>query len=140
MKKLTYISINHFSRFLNVDFIEDCANYIKSIHFRNMKRLVLVEKVREIGLKHKDLQLLLEAEVLKEVSCDNEVDFKDKVRRFITNLKTKLDKHGRNYERLLKHEVEWLSKDLFPDFVFSTVELEDSGAGPSVQFWGRQAI
>ena len=52
----------------------------KNFNFRNMKKLQLVEKVREVGLKNTNLQLLLETEVLKETSCEDKLALSEIIR------------------------------------------------------------
>ena len=85
----------------------------KNFNFRNMKKLQLVEKVRELGLKNTNLQLLLETEVLKETSCEDKSALSERIRRFIRSVKAKLEKHFRSYSNLYKLEVKWLSEDLY---------------------------
>ena len=73
-----------------------------------MKRLDLLNKVREIGLKSEQLNSDLSEFVLSNLDCDREdVDLeslKINVKLFISKVKQKYVKSSRHFDRLLKNE------------------------------------
>ena len=80
-----------------------------------MKRLDLVNKVREIGLKSEQLNSDLSEFVLSYLDSGREdVDLeslKIDMKLFISKVKQKYIKSSRHFDRLLKNESKWLSEE-----------------------------
>ena len=82
-----------------------------------MDRRDLLDSIRSIGIAKPDLLEILKVQILEKYEVDNEEEFSDKLRRFLTTLRTKYMKNNRNFERLVKNEETWLSKQLFDNLV-----------------------
>ena len=110
-----------------------CLNTMFQI---NMKRLDLLNKVREIGLKSKKLDSDLSEFVLSNLDCGREdVDLKSlkiNVKLFISKVTQKYVKSSRHFDRLLKNESKWLSVE----FVLKLKGREKhSGTGRPKKSW-----
>ena len=93
-----------------------------------MDRRDLLDSIRSIGIAKPDLLEILKVQILEKYEVDNEEEFSDKLRRFLTTLRTKYMKNNRNFERLVKNEETWLSKQLFDNLVLK-VPSEGDEAG-----------
>nr|XP_047141147.1 uncharacterized protein LOC124816147 [Hydra vulgaris] len=89
-----------------------------------MKRIDLLQKIKGLGFNKVNLLESLFKEVLNVYNL-HEDDFnkseltnlKNKLSVFKAKVGNKLEKHNRNYDRLILKEGVWLQEEFFPDLV-----------------------
>ena len=89
-----------------------------------MKKLELIPVVREYGISNGNLQDILVSKVINSENCDcDKESVQNAVKLFISKLKTRIQKHSRNYSVLISKEANWLDGDI-------GIKNESMGPGP----------
>ena len=64
-----------------------------------MRRIDLIEKIKEVGLFNKDICNFLESEIKKDVNVSDTDSLNDTIKVFVSKLRTKFKKHNCMYSR-----------------------------------------
>jgi hypothetical protein len=79
----------------------------------NMKRVDVLDKIKEVGINNPNLCSVIEEEVKIRMNVHDLEDLKGKIKTFVAKLKIKYHKHRRTFSRLEEHEKEWLALELY---------------------------
>ena len=96
-----------------------------------------MEKVREVGINNKNIQDIIEKEIATTNNNSEAEDIKVEVRKFLSKLRQKYDKHSRNFQRLAEKEAGWLEGVLFEAKDEDMDNVINLGAGMGVAGPGR---
>ena len=91
-----------------------------------MKRRDLVDLIRKVGINNKELQDLIETELVKVYVIDDIEELSSKVWTFISHFKARYNKHNRMYDRLVEKESSWLNEDIYTGLLCDDQQFEES--------------
>ena len=101
-----------------------------------MKRIDLIEKIKEVCINDANLQEIIENEVKSNMNVTDEDDLKKKIKIFITKLRAKYKNHHRIWSRVLELEKSWLEVDIYePDASDANQNVVNPGPGRSSLSW-----